>query len=344
MAKSLSHQKIKPFSGQGTGDGLFSFILVLAPLLLITVSPASAYPLRYIPAKAAIVIDPKKEVVYSKNQDAKLPPASTTKLVTAMVVLDHLKPESRVKISPYAARVHSIQPRLRPYEELNVSDLLHLALMKSSNSSAAALAEGVAGSEEGFAEMMNKKAQDIGALNTRFANASGLPEGEQYTTVYDLTLIMNEALKYPLIKEILGKKECVIVTPEGRSLALRSTNKLLWASENMIGGKTGYTGAAQHCFVGAYQTENGPVYTAVLGTTSRYRLWKSTELLLNMGAGPQSIPSIRLAYERGGKAVKGKKHYVKSGKSRRAKYLSKKKRSIRVVRKTNTSSSPPNRT
>lgn len=327
MAKLLSHQKIKLFSGQRTGDGLFSFILVLASLLLITVSPASAYPLRYIPAKAAIVVDPNKSVIYSKNQDAKLPPASTTKLVTAMVVLDHLKPEARVKISPYASRVHSIPPRLRPYEEMTVSDLLHLALMKSVNSAAAALAEEVAGSEDGFAELMNKKTQEIGALNTRFANASGLPEGVQYTTVYDLTLIMNEALKYPLIKDILGKKECVIVTPEGRSLSLRSTNKLLWASENMIGGKTGYTGAAQHCFVGAFQTENGPVYTAVLGTSSRYRLWKSTQLLSSMGTGLQGIASVKE-----NDYIGSPKEAKKLKKRRYVRHISKKKQKAQPLR------------
>lgn len=310
------HLKIEPIPSLITGNGLFYFILVFTSLLLIIASPASARPRKdhssphFIHAKAAIVVDTNKSVIYAKNQDVKLPPASTTKLVTAMVALDHLKPEETIVVSRNAARVRSVRPRLRANDELTVENLLHLALMKSINSAAVTLAEEIGGSEDGFVELMNQKAVEIGAVNTRFANASGLPEGTQFTTVYDLTLIMNEALKYPLIKEILGKKECSIATPEGKSLLLRNTNRLLWATDSMIGGKTGYTGAAQHCFVGAFQTEDGPIFTAVLGTTSRNRLWRNTALLSSLITGPQGIASIKVenfASSGKGKVVKLKK-------------------------------------
>ena len=239
-----------------------------------------------------------------------------------MVVLDRLDPDAKVKITPKAARIHSSSPRLRANEELTVSDLLHLALMKSVNSAAVALAEAAAGSEELFAEMMNKKAREFGAANTRVANASGLPKGLQYTTVYDLTLILSEALKYPIIKEILGKKECSIATSKGRRLFLRNTDRFLWATDSMMGGKTGYTGEAQHCFVGAMQTDDGPIFTAVMGTASRTNLWRSTALLFSLGTGPQSIPAIKMTQ---GKEVKLKKgHKVRS--------LSKQRHGIRAIR------------
>jgi D-alanyl-D-alanine carboxypeptidase (penicillin-binding protein 5/6) len=188
-----------------------------------------------------------------------------------------------VKISRNAGRVRSIKPRLHPDEEMTVSDLLHLSLMKSINSAAVALAETATGSEKDFAALMNRKAREIGAHNTLFANASGLPKGTQYTTASDLALIMKAALSYPLIREILGKKAYVIRTSAGREIVLESSNDLLWQEDNVIGGKTGYTGNARHCFVCAISTENGPLFTAVLGARSRSNLWKSTLMLAKIG-------------------------------------------------------------
>lgn len=332
---NLKHRNTKPVFGLKAGNGFFYYISVFILLLTAAISPAHALADKnsectlpspqLIPAKAAIVVDAKMSVIYEKNPGAKLPPASTSKLVTAMVVLDRLDPYAKVKITQKTARMRSTSPRLKANEELAVSDLLHLALVKSVNSAAVALAEAAAGSEELFAEMMNKKAQEIGAVNTQFANASGLPKGLQYTTVYDLTLILNEALKYPVIKEILGKKECSVVTSQGRRLFLRNTDRFLWATDNMIGGKTGYTRKAQHCFVGAMQTDDGPIFTAVLGTTSRNNLWRSTALLFSLGTGPQSIPAIKMTHGKEAKLKKG--HTVKR--------LSKQRheRSFRLARK-----------
>ncbi|HEX9020694.1 MAG TPA: serine hydrolase [Nitrospirota bacterium] len=264
-----------------------SFIVVIAAIFFIRVTPSGALPQKRIPAKAAVVMDSSGEVLYAKYPDAKLAPASTVKLVTAMVAIDNLNPETKVTISRNAGRVRSIRPRLHPDEEMTVSDLLHLALIKSINSAAVALAEATAGSEESFAMLMNQKAKEIGANNTLFANASGLPNrGPQYTTASDLILIMKAALSYPLIREILGKKEYVIRTAEGRYLLLENSNELLWQCDNMIGGKTGYTGTARHCFVCAVNTEKGPLFAAVLGARSRSSLWRSALMLTEIGMHP----------------------------------------------------------
>ncbi len=259
-------------------------------ILLIGTTPAAAVS-PSIPAKAAIVTDGSGAVLYAKYPDAKLAPASTVKLVTAMVAIDNLDPARMVKISRNAAKVRSIKPRLHADEEMAVSDLLHLALMKSINSAAVALAETAASSEQDFVTLMNRKAKDIGANNTLFANASGLPKGTQYTTASDLVLIMKAALTYPLIREILGTKFYLLKTAGGREIFLENSDNLLWLQEDVtvIGGKTGYTGNARHCFVCAINTENGPLFTAVLGARSRSSLWKSTLLLAKIGAHPEEL-------------------------------------------------------
>jgi D-alanyl-D-alanine carboxypeptidase (penicillin-binding protein 5/6) len=170
--------------------------------------------------------------------------------------------------------------------------------MKSINSAAVALAEATAGTEQSFVALMNRKAKEIGTSNTLFANASGLPKGgTQYTTASDLALIMKAALSYPLIREILGTKAYLIRTSEGRDIFLENSNDLLWQKDNMIGGKTGYTGNARHCFVCAINTGKGPLFTAVLGARSRSSLWRSTLILTEMGTNPvpthgEETPSV----------------------------------------------------
>jgi D-alanyl-D-alanine carboxypeptidase (penicillin-binding protein 5/6) len=255
-------------------------------VMFIGVQPATALPRKTIPAKAAVVMDPSGAVLYAKYPNAKLAPASTVKLITAMVVIDNLDPGYSVKITGNAGKIRSIQPRLHSDEEMTVSDLLHLALMRSINSAAVALAEATAGSERNFVALMNRKAKELGANNTLFANASGLPKGNQYTTASDLARIMRTALTYPLIREILGKKEYMIRTAGGREILLDNSNDLLWRTDTMIGGKTGYTGNARHCFVGAINTEKGTCITAVLGARSRSSLWKSTLMLAEIGMNP----------------------------------------------------------
>ena len=268
-------------------------VALIACILLLAATPAAAVSRKKLPAKAAVVMDSSGEVLYAKYPDARLAPASTVKLVTAMVVLDNLDPETTVKVSKAASKVRSIQPRLCPDEEMTVSDLLHLALMQSVNSAAVALAEATACSEQDFTDLMNEKAREIGANNTLFANASGLPKGTQYTTASDLALIMKAALDYPLIKEIIGKKEYTVTTAAGRELALENSNHLLWQEENMVGGKTGYTGNARHCFVGAITTEKGTLFTAVLGARSRSSLWRSALMLADIVMNPDLASLVR---------------------------------------------------
>lgn len=265
--------------------------LVLLVLLLLLERPAFSFSpsSQVISAKACIVVDENDSILYAKNSSTRLPPASTVKLVTAMVALDRIDPATKMKVSGNAGAVPSIKPRLRAGDELTVSDLLHLALMRSINSAAVALAETVAGSEEAFVALMNQKVKDIGAGDTHFVTASGLPKGTQYTTARDLTIILKKALTYPLIREIIGRKEQLIMTAAGRKLFVENSDDLLWSSSNMVGGKTGFTRNARHCFVGAMDTEKGRIFTAVLGASSRRGLWTSTMTLASFGTNPEQV-------------------------------------------------------
>lgn len=252
--------------------------LVVFLIFLLIFSTAFANELD---APTAVVVDAQTgKILYGKNPHLKLPPASTTKLVTAMVVLERLSPEQKVTISSKAAKTHSVEPKLKEGEVFTVHDLIYLSLMRSVNSAAVALAEAVAGSEADFVKLMNDKVKKIGARDTKFANASGLPGKEQYTTVYDLTKIMSHALSYPLIKEAINTRVCLVRSEDGKEHFIQNTNQLLWIEDNMIGGKTGYTSRARHCFVSASKVDNRLVYTAVLGVPNREKLWKDTQMLM----------------------------------------------------------------
>jgi len=234
-----------------------------------------------VTARAAVVLEGETErILYAKNPDLKLPPASTTKLVTAMVVLDHLNPEDIVRVSKKAARTPSVSPRLLANQKLRVSDLLYLSLMRSINGATVALAETVAGSEWAFVKLMNKKAQDLGAMNTRFINASGLPGKGQYITALDLARIMKASLSYPLLKEIMNTREKVLVT-DSRSFVLKNTNRMLWMDDCFIGGKTGFTRAARHCLAFAATKGQSTFVAALLGEGVRDSLWQNASALLS---------------------------------------------------------------
>ncbi len=263
-----------------------SFLFLIAALLFLApVNPAHSASTRAIRAKAFVILN-DEDVLLSRNASKKLPPASTVKLTTAMVALDNLDPATVVTISRHASRTRSSRPRLRQGDELTVKELLHLALMKSTNSAAVALAEAAGGSEEAFVELMNRKASEIGTTDTLFMNASGLPAAGQHTTALDLTIILKRALTYPLIREIIGKKRATVTIAGKRrkKLHIGNTDALLWYRNDMVGGKTGFTNRAQHCFVGTMETENGLVYTAILGSPSRKRLWRSTSMLVDLSS------------------------------------------------------------
>ncbi|HUL36503.1 MAG TPA: D-alanyl-D-alanine carboxypeptidase family protein [Thermodesulfobacteriota bacterium] len=237
-----------------------------------------------INARAAVVMEASTgRVLYAKDPIRLLPPASTAKLMTAIVAIEKAGLNDVVPISKNASRVRSQKAGLRKGDEVTVEKLLYAALIKSANDAAVALAEAVAGSEENFVYLMNQKAVAIGAKDTHFINSTGLPGPHQYTTALDLSTIMKYALGYPKLREIIGTPVAEFTTKKGKPLSLKNTDKLLWYDESLIGGKTGYTFTAGHCFVCAAEREKETIIVALLGSPSRRHLWKETEALIDKG-------------------------------------------------------------
>jgi D-alanyl-D-alanine carboxypeptidase (penicillin-binding protein 5/6) len=257
---------------------------VLASFLLTSLFTAYASSAQTLKARAAVVMDATTGVIlFSKNPDLLLPPASTTKLLTAMITMEQANLWDSVAISKNASRVPQYKMGLKPGERVSIELLLYAALLKSSNDAAVALAEAVAGSEECFVQLMNEKVLSLGAYNTRFINPHGLPGPNQYTTAYDLAQIMIHVMGYPKIKEIIGTPVASFSTEKGKPLFLTNTDKLLWSDEDLVGGKTGFTQTAGHCFVCVAERDNRTIVVSILGSPSRKVLWKETQSLIDKG-------------------------------------------------------------
>jgi D-alanyl-D-alanine carboxypeptidase (penicillin-binding protein 5/6) len=238
-----------------------------------------------IQARAAVVMDAATgRVLYAKNPELRLMPASTTKLMTALIAVERVNLQDVATVSRHAANVAPTRSGFREGDKVTVETLLYAALMKSANDAAVALAEASAGSEEEFVQLMNRKAIALGATETRFINPNGLPGRGQYTTAFDLAKIMRQAIKHPVLKNILGTRVTELSTEAGKTVMVKNTNKLLWTDEELLGGKTGFTQAARHCFVCAGERENDTLVVALLGAPSRSVLWKETEGLMDFGA------------------------------------------------------------
>jgi len=266
--------------GEITQLRVFTFLALFSICCLL---PA-VLPAYTVHSKAAAVMDAETgNLLYAKNPELKCPPASTTKLMTAIVSIEHLDLNAVVTISRNASRVSPHKVGFREGERVAVEELLYAALLGSANDAAVALAEAAAGSEHDFVRLMNSKAFQIGARNTRFVNSHGLPGPGQYTTAADLAKIMQYSMHYPKLKQIINTRVTEISTESGRSMSLRNTNRLLWSEEGLIGGKTGYTRLARHCFVCAAGRGEDKVVVALLGSPSRDNLWRESGFLIDKG-------------------------------------------------------------
>ncbi len=232
--------------------------------------------------KSGALIDGKGKLFYSASPYKQLPPASTVKILTAMVVIDSLPLDKWIRISKMAASIEPSKVYLRAGEYYRVRDLLYALLMASANDAAVALAEAAAGTESRFARFMNKKAKRCGLHHSVFKNASGLPAKGQFSCAYDLARLMRIAVKYGLITDALGKKVYVFYSRTGRKIKVVNHNKLLWNKRwSFIRGKTGFTRSARQCFVG-YFYRKAQLYTfAFLGGKTLWRNIKEIYFLSN---------------------------------------------------------------
>jgi D-alanyl-D-alanine carboxypeptidase len=240
-------------------------------------------------ARAAIVVDARSgKVHYARNPTERLPPASTTKLLTALIALRETAPDELMRVSKQASRAPASKAYLRAGSVLTSRDLLYAVLLRSANDASVVIAEHIGGSVAAFARRMNDTAHALGAEDSRFVTPNGLPAPGHYSTAADLATLMRAALATPGMREFLSTPSTVIepVSGSARPIALRSTNRLLWRDDLRVIGKTGYTRAAKRCFVGAASYEGHEVIIAVLGSRD---LWGDVELLADYGLA-QSAP------------------------------------------------------
>ncbi len=260
-------------------------------LLVIIALPAAAGPAKPpIQARAAVLIDTQtQEVIYAKNPHLRLPPASTTKVLTALLALEHMQMNRKVRVSPGAANTPPSRIGLRAGEKLVAQDLLYGLLLKSGNDAGEVVAEAVSGSIARFSRLMNQRAWKMGARNTHFRNPHGLPARNHYSSAYDLALIFRRAMGNPLFAEIVRTRRASlrIDTPYAsagwRSVAVRNSNRLLGVYEGARGGKTGFTRRAKRCFVGEAARGGTRLAVAVLGSPNSATLWRDVQALFDYG-------------------------------------------------------------
>jgi D-alanyl-D-alanine carboxypeptidase (penicillin-binding protein 5/6) len=236
-------------------------------------------------ARAAIAVDAASgETLFERAADSRLPPASTTKVMTAILALESGRLEERFGVSSYAAATAPSRIGLRPGQRMRLRHLLYAVLLKSANDAAVVVAEGLAGSQARFAQRMNARAHALGATRSRFENPHGLTEYGHLSTARDLAVLFRHGLGEPLFREILATRriEVPLDSPAPRWVALRSHNRLLDGYTYRVIGKTGYTRAAGRCFVGAAHTGEREVVVALLGARD---LWGDTRRLIEHAVG-----------------------------------------------------------
>lgn len=236
-----------------------------------------------------------KEVLYAQNIHKRVYPASTTKVLTALVALKHGDLDAQTVVSKEAITFNESgvsTAKLKEGDVLTLRQLMHALLLPSANDAANVIAEQIGGSIEKFAEMMNEEAQQLGATNSHFVNANGLHNEEHYTTVYDLYLIFQEAIKSDEFLEILRKQsfETSYLSADGSSVEVtwKSTNQFTKGDVTVpegvtaVGGKTGTTMAAMSCLVQLFEDEAGDEYVAIiLGCKERAILYREMQSFLS---------------------------------------------------------------
>ena len=229
---------------------------------------SAKYPI--LSAQSVMAVDLTSGVtLYEKDPNKALLPASTTKIVTALVALDTYDPEQVLKVGKVA--VEGQKMGLVTNEKIKFIDLLNGLLIYSANDAAEVLASNHPGGRELFIALMNKKVKDLGLNNTHFNNPTGLDNGAQYSTTRDLIVVAKYSMENPFFAEIVGTKEKIVKSVDGKiTHKLINRNKLLGSVEGVKGVKTGWTENARENLVVYVERNNRKVITVVLGSSDRF--------------------------------------------------------------------------
>ena len=246
-------------------------IILLVLILLVCLIPTSLISTSQLKVEAApsykgmCVLANDNKVLYEYNKDVKLPMASTTKIITAIVTLENCDDlDKLITVADESVGIEGTSIYLRKNEQISIRNLLYGLILASGNDAATALAYEIGGSEEKFVEMMNDFVKRLGLTNTQLKNPHGLDADGHYTSAYDLAAITNYALNNETFLEIVSTKTRVLNEGEPNVRYLRNKNKLLFSEEGCIGVKTGFTDNAGRCLVNACERNGMRVVSVVL--------------------------------------------------------------------------------
>jgi D-alanyl-D-alanine carboxypeptidase (penicillin-binding protein 5/6) len=273
-------------------------------VLIMSAAVAQTVPAPAIAAKSWILLDATSgQIIAAQDPNARIEPASLTKVMTAYVVFNALRDKKitlnqMVNVSPHAWKVDASSSKMfiDPATPVSIDDLLHGLMIQSGNDAAVALAEAVAGDEGTFATLMNREAQRMGMKNTHFANPHGLPSPENYSTAQDLATLASRVINdFPQFYKIDSIKSFTY-----NKITQQNRNRLLWLDPTVDGMKTGHTEAAGYCMIASAHRPNGAndrrLISVVLGTTSDQMRTQESQKLLNWGF--QNFDTVRL-YSKG---------------------------------------------
>lgn len=242
-------------------------------------------------SKSAILINAdNKQVLFEKNTNDKMAPASITKIMLLVLISEKMDKNEialnqELTISKNAAGMGGSQIFIEEYEVQTVENMLKAICMRSANDASVAMAEFMYGSEEGCVKVMNDKAKELGMTNTNFVNVTGLPDPNHYTTAYDIALMTGELLKYDYVNKYLVTWMDSVYVGKNKDIeqVLVNTNRLINNYEGLIGGKTGYTTEAKYCLSAAAKRNDTTLIAVVLGCDDTKIRFAEIQKLLNDG-------------------------------------------------------------
>ncbi|MBW1990852.1 MAG: D-alanyl-D-alanine carboxypeptidase [Deltaproteobacteria bacterium] len=280
-----------------------------------------------VTAESFVIMDAKTgRILLSLKPHKLLQPASTIKIMTAMYVRERLNLHDRVRVSRYAASAPPSKVGLKPGEVYTVKELLYALLLSSANDGARALAERVSGSEKAFVRELTRKVREWGAYRTRVGTANGLTVDGQYSSAEDLAILFRRFIRDPVLAHIIGTKYYYF--PNGRKL--RNHDRFLFTTPLARGGKTGYTRAAKHTYVGRFAHRDKEIIIALMRSKKK---WADLRTLIEKGFALAGAPIPKLPPREeklwSGKKVRKSKRYRKSKRKRRHHTRHKKRRTSR---------------
>lgn len=254
----------------------FGRVLALIGLLCCLGAAAGTLPFAVEAAAYLVQVDGKTR--WDRASSRPLPPASLTKLMTALLVLEHYSPHDIVTVSTLAARETGTRLGLRAGERLQVQDLLAGGLLKSANDACLALAEHIGGNQTQFVQRMNQRAREWGLTATHFTNACGHDDAQHRASARDLAQLAHRAMAQPVFADLVARTSMTVQTVGGkRQFALDNSNALVGRYEGAVGVKTGYTPLAGKCVVALARRNGVTVLLVLLHGANRW--WDASDML-----------------------------------------------------------------